>query len=72
MEMEWKEPPARRWDEVAQRLRANPGKWGAFEGKANYMDHIKKGKLRAFRPAGQFEVRSHAGQLFIRYIGEQS
>lgn len=71
MALTWKEPPPKRWDSVAEELRANPGRWAVVElpGVA-YTSHIKRGTLKAFRPAGAFEVRSHKGEFFIRYKGD--
>lgn len=71
MALEWKEPPAKRWEGVADELRAHPGKWAVIElPSQSYSSHIKQGKLKAFRPAGAFEVRSHKSEFFIRFRGD--
>ena len=71
--MKWQDPPAKRWDPIAEELRNNPQRWALVEvPHPSYGAHIKRGKLKAFRPVGAFEVKNSKGEIYIRYIGEQS
>ena len=71
--MKWEDPPEKRWEPIAQELKDNPRRWALIEVPSpGYGIHIKRGRLKAFRPAGAFEVRHSKKALYIRYIGEQS
>ena len=67
--MEWQDPPENKWDTIARELQDNPGRWAKLEERPAYMDSIKKGKLKAFRPVGAYEARTARGALFVRYTG---
>ena len=64
---------------MAERLRANPGKWALINPSTNatgLASMIRRGKHAQFRPAGAFEVvtdRNDDGttRVFCRYIGEE-
>lgn len=59
----WADPPPVLgepvWSELANELRANPGRWALLGEQlarsAAY--HIQQGRYAAFRPAGAFEAR---------------
>lgn len=71
MALEWKDPAPKRWEGIAEELRANPNRWAVIEVPSpSYLTHIKKGKLKAFRPAGAFQLRMSKGETFIRYTGD--
>lgn len=78
-------PPAGRggnprihWDEVAERLRANPGQWGVIHDVSRSVGtQIKKGRVAALRPPEDWETMTRRdpalsqarGTLYVRYIG---
>jgi hypothetical protein len=85
--LEWKDPPESRvlarpnseYIAIADELRAHTGQWARI--KANVSgtslpSDIKKGRIRAFRPAGTFEAVVRRGAIakrwdvFVRYVGE--
>ena len=61
-----------RWQPIADACRLNPGKWGRVDldiTARGYASIIRQGKLKAFRPAGDFDAKTVNGRLWIRYIG---
>ena len=84
--MEWKTPPKpvrykrsnTEWNEIADRLRANPNEWAKVAEDINpsTVTHIRKGRLQAFTPAGSFEASGHGRtdkgytkELYVRFVG---
>lgn len=87
----WEEPPTRTrasgrvdWSEVAEALKAKPGKWAIlveYDGKMEAEDrrvkglasNIRRGLLRAFAPTGSFEAQARligeTTRLYVRYVG---
>lgn len=67
------------WLEVARQLKERPGEWAvvAEDIQRTYVTAVKKGRIRAFQPAGTFEAISRgsgtevgrAGKLYVRYVG---
>ena len=64
------------WAGVAEKLRDRPGEW-AFVGRVSpsTSTQIKRGLLRGFAPAGDFEAvtRNQAdgkADVYARYVGE--
>jgi hypothetical protein len=64
------------WLPEAAELRACPGKWALLCTKPVKPGHqmalaIRKGGLKAFRPAGTFDAVCRKGKVYVRYLGEQ-
>lgn len=65
------------WEKEAAALRDNPYEWAHFDeydgakpsARATFASHVRRGDLKAFRPAGDFETRTIKGQVFVRYVG---
>lgn len=87
--MEWKSPPKpvrykrsnTEWNDIAQALKDNPNEWAKIAENINpsTVTHIRKGRLKAFEPAGVFEAsghgrteKGHTKELYARYVGERS
>jgi hypothetical protein len=81
----WEEPPppkpARppsKWLPIADKLRANPGRWARVvtQGNVSVKSDAVNGSLICFRPAGSFEGRvvnfsgRFTGDVYLRYVGE--
>lgn len=61
-----------RWHAVVQSLKERPGQWAQVSdvhGAGSYTTQIRRGALRDFRPAGDFEAVSRKGVLWVRYVG---
>lgn len=84
--MEWKSPPKpvrykrsnTEWTDIAQALKENPNEWAKIAENINpsTVTHIRKGRLKAFEPAGVFEASGHGRtekgytkELYARYVG---
>jgi hypothetical protein len=84
--MEWKSPPKpvrykrsnTEWSDIAQTLKENPNEWAKIAEDINpsTVTHIRKGRLKAFEPAGVFEASGHGRtekgytkELYARYVG---
>jgi hypothetical protein len=85
MDIEWKDPgPSDRgrastaWRAVADALRLAPGRWAMIRDApnittaANQAFSIRKGQLKAFRPAGSFESVSRGTEVYARFVGSDS
>jgi hypothetical protein len=64
-------------DTIAVELRSRPGEWGLLPASATGMaGQIRRGDIRAYRPAGTFEAvrRDDATgiKVWARYVGEES
>lgn len=92
MDITWKNPPmmnARspkkrpgpdtKYEDVANKLRENPGRWAMFtEAATTGLAHrIKFGVLRGFEPSGSFEATvrdvnpsNQEATIYVRFVGE--
>jgi hypothetical protein len=86
MSIVWEDPPESRgrgsrtaWKAEAAMLRRAPGKWArvsektgkdAYGAAQTLAYNIRRGKLRAFQPAGDFEARASGGVVWVRFVGE--
>jgi hypothetical protein len=84
----WEEPPVApwggkkrkpsKWAPIADKLRANPGRWAKIvsQGNISIASAILKGQPICFRPEGSFEskvanmVGRYTGDVYARYVGE--
>ncbi|MEU9599764.1 hypothetical protein AB0E06_23490 [Streptomyces sp. NPDC048109] len=64
-------------EDIAEKLRTRPREWariGAFSNADMLAANIKRGRPKAYEPAGAFEaVSRRVGQewlLYVRYVGE--
>jgi len=86
-EMTWQEPPnpvrykrnSIDWATISDNLKANPGEWAvvAHDVNPSVVTHIRKGRLKAFSPAGDFEASGqgrnddgYTKDLYVRFVGE--
>lgn len=74
---------SRKWEKVAEDLRARPGEWALVDpsSRRSVTTQIKQGLLKSFAPAGSFDATTRGGdgssrsvrvQLYARYVGEVS
>lgn len=89
--LSWEDPPPspygrpagssstdRRYAEVAQQLREEPGRWAVVQEKTSHgsgLAHaINYGAVTAFRPPGDFEAtyrrREGVTRVYARYLGD--
>lgn len=85
-DVRWEEPsPSNKnggrsiyWREIADMLRANPGRWALISEDAASVTvtAIKNGKIVAFRGGGfdacarNISPRTRRGKIYVRYVGE--
>jgi hypothetical protein len=84
--MEWKTPPRpvrykrsnTEWQGIADTLKKNPNEWALVAQNVNpsTVTHIRKGRLKAFEPEGQYEASGHGRnengytkELYARFVG---
>lgn len=81
----WETPPSARkprtdWSKTADQLREKPGDWLRIQENsksAGLTFHIKTGRLKAFRPSGEFQARSTKNtdgtyNIYARFVGEDA
>lgn len=73
--------PSDAWEYVADELRERPGDWAVVlevprssAAMLGYITMIRKGRLVAFRPAGEFDcsvrtAEDGTSRLYVRYVG---
>jgi hypothetical protein len=85
-EMTWQEPPKAvrykrnsiDWASISDALKENPNEWAVVAHNVNpsVVTHIRKGRLKAFAPAGAFEAsgqgrneNGYTQDLYVRFVG---
>lgn len=67
------------WEEEAEKLRQNPGKWALIKEGDRYRamaSNISRGLLKAFTPPGHFEGSARKRpdgliDIYARYVGDK-